>query len=337
MAKEADMILTVDIGGTHTRLAAVEEDAPGIRLAHFRSYKSADYQDAEEIIRHYEDAVGIQAESAVIGVPGPVLDGTAKATHLPWELEEKQLADQLRFASVKLINDVEALGYAIDVLDPGDLVPLNQGRHTPDAPAAVIAPGTGLGEAYGLPTGSRYRAFPSEGGHAGFAPSRALELQLLAYLMADHDHVSIETVCSGPGICNIYRFLRDGKICIEPQWLKEALEKSADRAASIAKNALSIDNAEAISIQTLHLFVAILRAEAGNLALTLAAKNGVYSCGGIAPPIPPFLKKDLFMQSFLNKGPLSRFVADIPVSVINKPEANLYGLGNFARIGQPAR
>jgi len=331
------MILTVDIGGTHTRLAMVEEDAPDIRLAHFRSYKSAEYRDVDEIVRHYEDFTDIKADIAVIGVPGPVFDGTAKATNLPWKLDEKRLAGRLGFSSVKLINDVEAIGHAIDVLAPDDLVMLNPGHHTPDAPAAVIAPGTGLGEAYVLPAGSRHRIFPSEGGHAGFAPSRKMELKLLEYLMADHDPVSVESVCSGPGICNIYRFLRDRKICMEPQWLKETLEKSTDRAGSIAKNALSADKAEAICIQTLDLFAAILGTEAGNLALTLAARNGVVIGGGIAPQILPFLQKDLFMQSFLNKGPMSRFVADIPVSVICKPEANLYGLANFVRRRRQAR
>jgi glucokinase len=216
-------------------------------------------------------------------------------------------------------------------------VVLNPGRQYPEGPAAVIAPGTGLGEAYVMPACSRHRIFPSEGGHAGFAPSNKLELHLLEYLMADHDHVSVENVCSGPGICNIYRFLRDRKICMEPQWLKETLEKSTDRAGSIAKNALSADKAEAISIQTLDLFVAILGAEAGNLALTLAARNGVFIGGGIAPQILSFLQKDLFMQSFLNKGPMSHFVADIPVRVICKPEANLYGLANFARRRRQAR
>lgn len=325
------MILMIDIGGTHTRLAMVDEDASDIRLAHFRSYRSEKYRDIDEIIQDYETSIGIKAKSAVIGVPGPVIKGTAKATNLPWKLEEKRLAAKLCFFSVKLINDVEALVYAIDVLAPDDLVMLNPGRHYPDAPAAVIAPGTGLGEAYVSPAGSRYRVFPSEGGHTGFAPSNKLELELLEYLMADHAYVDVESVCSGPGICNIYRFLRDRKNCMEPQWLKEMLEKSMDRAGSIARNALSADRAEAISIQSMDLFVAILGAEAGNLALTLAAKNGVYIGGGIAPQILPFLKKDLFMQSFLSKGPLSRFVADIPVSVIRRPEANLYGLGNFAR------
>jgi len=331
------MILIIDIGGTHSRLAMVDEDASDILLKHFRSYKSEEYLDVDEIIQDYENSIGIKAKSAVIGVPGPVLNGTVRATNLPWELEEKGLAETLCFSSVKLINDVEALGYAIDVLGLDDLVVLNPGRHYPDAPAAVIAPGTGFGEAYGSRTGSRYRVFPSEGGHAGFSPSTKLELQLLEYLMADHDHVSVESVCSGPGICNIYRFLRDRKVCIEPQWLKEALEKSTDRAGSIARNALSEDKAEAISTQTLDLFVAILGAVTGDLALTLAAKKGVYIGGGIAPQILPFLQKDLFMQSFTNKGPLSRFVADIPVNVICKPEANLYGLANFARKRQQAR
>jgi len=335
--KEADMILTIDIGGTRTRLAMVDEDAPEIRLEHFRSYRSEAYRDVDEVIQDYETSIGIKAERAVIGVPGPVLEGSARATNLPWKLEEKRLADKLCFSSVQLINDVEALGYAIDVLSSDDLIMLNPGRHTPEAPAAVIAPGTGLGEAYVLPTASGYRVFPSEGGHAGFSPSNKLELKLLEYLMANHDHVSVETVCSGPGICNIYRFLRDRKICIEPRWLKEALEKSADQAGTIAQNALSEDRTEAISIQAMDLFVAIIGTAAGNLALTLAAKKGVVIGGGIAPQILPFLQKDLFMQSFLNKGPLSHFVADVPVSVIRKPEANLYGLANFARKRQQAR
>lgn len=324
------MLLTIDIGGTNTRLAIVEYRVTGIHLKNYKNYNSRDYQCLEEIIKNYETSFNLKIDSAVIGIPGPVVRGEAKTTNLPWHIEEKTLADKLQFSSVKLINDVEALGYSIEVLEPEDLEILNKGYHYHDSPIAVIAPGTGLGESFLVKIGQNYEIFPSEGGHSGFAPSNKLEIELLDYLSDRYPHVSCERTCSGPGIYNIYKFLKDRNICEEPLWLNAKLKKTNDPTKLISQNALEGDQSEPISVKALDLFVSILGAEVGNIALRLNAKNGVYIGGGIAPKISLCLRKDIFLKSFKEKGTLSNFIDDIPVKVIKKPEANLYGLANYA-------
>jgi len=325
------MLLTIDIGGTNTRLAIFEFGSSILSPTNIRIYNSNLYQGIEVIVKDYEKSLQIKPEYAVIGVPGPVLGGSAKATNLSWKLYEKELKAKLNFSDVKIINDVEALGYSIEVLENSDFEYINTGRHQAGTPIAIIAPGTGLGESFLIKDDNYYRVYSSEGGHSDFAPTNKMEIKLLNYLLNSFDHVSYERVCSGQGLCNIYDFLKDDNICIEPIWLKNILINSQDHPKVISQNALSEDKAESITIKAVDIFVSIMGAEAANMALRFNAKNGVYIGGGIAPKIIPFIKKELFMRSFKKKGRLSDFVADIPVKVICKPEVNLYGLANFAK------
>ncbi|MFC1858757.1 glucokinase [Thermodesulfobacteriota bacterium] len=324
------MLLTIDIGGTHTRLATCNYEVGAAIPKNIKIYNSTAYQGVEEIIKDYADSMQISAKYAVIGVPGPVVNGSAKATNLPWIIDEQKLKAALMLSEVKLINDVEALGYSIEVLDEDDHEIINTGRHHAGSPIALIAPGTGLGESFLIHHENSYKVYASEGGHSDFAPTNTLEIKLLDYLLNRSDHVSYERVCSGKGLYNIYKFLRDEHICIEPDRLKDLLIKTGDPAKLISQNALSGKTAQPITVKTIDTFVEILGAEAGNMAMRYNAKNGVYIGGGIVPKIRPLIKKDLFMKSFKRKGRLSGYVSDIPVKVIRKPEANLYGLANFA-------
>lgn len=325
------MLLTIDIGGTNTRLAICDYASTGISPTNIKVYSSKEYQGVEEIIKDYENTLQIRAEYAVIGVPGPVINGSAKATNLPWKIDEKKLKTALMLSEVKIINDVEALSYSIEVLEKDDFEIINIGKHHAGSPIALIAPGTGLGESFLIHHENSYRVYSSEGGHSDFAPTNKMEIKLLDYLLNSYDHVSYERVCSGQGLYNIYNFLKDEKICIEPSWLKDLLINTRDHAKIISQNALSEKKAETITVKTVDTFVAIMGAEAGNIAMRYNAKNGVFIGGGIAPKIIPLIKKDLFMKSYRRKGRLSGFASDIPVKVIRKPEANLYGLANFAK------
>ncbi|WP_373498870.1 glucokinase [Desulfococcus sp.] len=321
----------IDIGGTNTRVARCESQGTGGRLVEMKTYNSKAYSGLEEIINDYGSTTGRRGEYAVIGVAGPVVDGAAMATNLPWVVDEARLKKTLGFSRVSLINDVEALGHSIEVLQKDDLDVIHAGSRREGFPAALIAPGTGLGEAFLIPHENAYRVFSSEGGHSDFAPATDLELKLLAHLRSSRDHVSYEQVCSGPGIHTIYRFLKAEGICREPPWLKSRLASAGDPVEIIAENALSGKEAEDITVKAIDVFVSILGAEAGNMALRYNARAGVYIGGGVASKILPFVKKDGFLTSFKTKGRLSGVVSDIPVLLIRKFEANLYGLANYAR------
>jgi len=270
------MLIIIDVGGTHTRLTTCEYGIAGVIPKNIRIYSSTAYQGLEEIIKDYTDSMQISAKYAVIGVPGPVVNGLAKATNLPWIIDEKKLKAAFMLSEVKLINDVEALGYSIEVLDEDDYEIINTGRHHAGSPIALIAPGTGLGESFLIHYENSYKVYASEGGHSDFAPTNKLEIKLLDYLLNRFDHVSYERVCSGKGLYNIYKFIRDEHICIEPGWLKDLFIKTGDPAKLISQNALSGKNAQPITVKTIDTFVEILGAKAGNMAMQYNAQNGLY-------------------------------------------------------------
>lgn len=323
--------LLIDVGGTHTRLAVCNGPNGNIFPQGIKIYESRVYPGIDKIIQNYRSSLGILPKAVVIGVAGPVTEDSAGATNLTWTINAKKLKTALGFSEVRIINDVEALGYAIEVLGKNDIEIIHSGKRCLRSPAALIAPGTGLGESFLVPSENGFQVFPSEGGHADFAPTNAMEIGLLDFLLKRGNHVSYERVCSGPGICNIYRYLADKRICFEPSWLKKRIETAEDPAAIIARNALSGTDATAITVRTVEIFVSILGAEAGNLAMRYGAGGGIYIGGGIAPKIRPFLTRAAFVLSFKAKGRLSGYVSSIPVMLIRKPEANLWGLANYAQ------
>jgi glucokinase len=224
---------------------------------------------------------------------------------------------------VLLINDLEAIANSVPILEKEDLETLSAGKPIHHASLAVIAPGTGLGEAHLHWNGTDYQSFASEGGHVDFAPIDQMQFDLMTFLQARIGHVSYERVCTGPGLFNIYAFLKETGKFPEPDWLREQISK-AEKPAPIISQAALEGKAE-IAIATLDLFVSILGREAGNLALKVLATGGMYIGGGIPPKIIPFLKKELFMDSFKDKGRFSSMLADIPVHTICNPDAALIG------------
>ena len=289
------------------------------------TFASADYASLQALAAEFLAQTDLTPTRASFGVAGPVVDGRAEVTNLSWIVEETGLVQALGFSRVRLLNDLDAIAHAVTVLDQGDLHTLHHGEPVRHGPVAVIAPGTGLGEAFVTWDGSRHTDHASEGGHADFAPRNSTEIELLRHLMNRFDHVSYERVCSGSGLPNIYQYLKDSGHAEEPAWLRDQLASAADPTPIIANAALDERAPCPLCVATLDTFVSILGAEAGNLALKVVASGGVYLGGGIPPRILPILENGHFMEAFRAKGRLSDLVARIPVHVILNPKAALLG------------
>ncbi|UCC64059.1 MAG: glucokinase [Anaerolineae bacterium] len=326
------MLLAGDIGGTKTNVAVYSPDAgPRAPLAE-ATFPSARYANLEALVCDFLGGIDLAVDWASFGVAGPVVGGRATITNLPWVIDETQLEGELGLSAVRLLNDLEAIAYAVPWLEPDDVYTLNEGQPAPGGSMAIVAPGTGLGEAYLTWDGTRYRAYASEGGHSDFAPTTPLEVELLRYLLSRFDHVSYERVCSGLGVPNIYAYLKESDYADEPAWLAEQLAAADDPTPVIANAALlrhrpPLDGERPceLCVATLNAFVSILGAEAGNLALKVLATGGVYLGGGIPPRILPALEQERFMEAFRRKGRMSDLLARMPVHVILNPKVALLG------------
>ena len=318
------MILAGDVGGTKTNLALVSLSDGRLRVEAVRSFESQRYESLEAVIGAYlagrEDGI----DRACFGVAGPVLHGEAEITNLPWRIREESLREKLGIRRVRVINDLTALAFAVPVLETSDLATVHEGVREAGGAIAILAPGTGLGEGYLCWDGRGYRPGASEGGHADFAPANELQTELLRHLWKEYEHVSWERVLSGPGLYNIYCFLR-GREGAQPAWVAERLA-SGDPGAVIS----ALADTDPLCGQALEVFVSIMGAQAGNLALTFMATGGVFLGGGIPPKILPKLQDGTFVRAFRDKGRLARVVERIPVYVVQREEAPLIGAASCA-------
>ena len=322
MTNHSPVLLAGDIGGTKTALALYSvEQGPRQPLTQ-ATFPSQNYASLEDIVCEFLADKAVRVTRASFGVAGPVDNGRAQVTNLPWIIESQTLSTAMD-APVVLLNDLAAIAHAVPYLESGDLETLNAGQANPHSALAIVAPGTGLGEAFLVRDGQRYRPFPSEGGHADFAPTTPLEVDLLNYLQARFDHVSYERVCSGKGLPNLYAFLKDTGRYDEPERLRDKLASSADPTPVIVQAAL--DRQAEICVAALDLFVSILGSEAGNLALKMLATGGIYLGGGIPPRILPLLRQPAFMSAFTRKGRFADALARVPVHVIRQPQVALLG------------
>ncbi|TKB28402.1 glucokinase [Desulfopila sp. IMCC35006] len=324
------MILAGDIGGTKTALGIYSpEKGIGTPLAR-ETFASAKYACLEDIVAEFRLKFDFEIEKAAFGVAGPVAGGKAVITNLPWTIDEDQLKNALDTSSVKLLNDLEAISWSVSSLEENDIYALNDnGEPEKGGTIAVIAPGTGLGEAFLVWDGSRYLAHASEGGHADLAPTNELEIELLRYLLKKYERVSYERVCSGIGIPNIYNFFKDSGRIEEPAWLMKELVNVQDPTPLIVNTALEKESSCPICKATLDMFISFLGAEAGNMALKILPTGGVYLGGGIPPRILPQLQKGLLMKTFLQKGRMSKLLSKMPVNVILKSDMALTGTAYY--------
>jgi glucokinase len=319
------MLLAGDIGGTKTVLALFKEDSTAEFEhvpVHEAVFPSGDFISLEAIIDEFLKEFDVRLSGASFGVAGPVVNQQAEITNLAWVIDAKKIHTAFGVNTI-LLNDLEAIANAIPHLKKDDLVTLHKGEPEPAGAKAVIAPGTGLGEAFLVWDGQKYESYPSEGGHAAFAPTSFRHLDLLSYWLKKLDHVSYERLCSGIGIPNIYEYLRECGEYDEPDWLRQELALVEDRTPLIVNTAKSGD--VPICVDTLTLFMEILGGEAANLALKVLATGGVYIGGGIPPRIIAQLQASSFMELFQNKGRFSEMMDDIPVYVIRNSNVALYG------------
>src|SRR5712671_2915689 len=294
------MILAGDIGGTRTRLAAFETEGNRLQCVIEKTYPSQQHDGLSAILADFIKTEGIPVHSACVGVAGPVRGGRSKISNLPWIIDSRELAQQLKLGSVGLLNDLEAYAYGIDALESKDFVTLGEGAEDAEGNRAVISARTGLGMAGLYWDGFRHHPFACEGGHADFAPRNVLEMELLGYLQKKYGRISCERILSGPGIKNIYDFLRDTKKEDEPQWLKDQMAATADAPALISQ--LATGGKAPICDQTMSIFVSIYGAETGNVALNFMSTGGIFIGGSVAAKNVPRMQDPIFMQSFLDKG-----------------------------------
>ncbi len=323
------MILAGDIGGTNARLAYFQPQNGHLRLISERVFPSREHSELGEIVTQFLHDSGAHPEAACFGIAGPVRNGRVETSNLPWVIEQSLLAKQIELPATLLINDLEASAWGIGALSAADLVPLNQVSGPVIGNQAVIAPGTGLGEAGLFWDGSRHHVFACEGGHTDFAPQGDLQIELLRFLKARFGHVSYERILAGPGLVNVYEFLRDAG-CGKESSVLAAEMQTHDPAAAISRAAL--DGTDSLAEKALDLFVAVYGAEASNLALKTMATGGMFLAGGISPKILAKLKGPRFMEAFVNKGRLSPLVESIPVQVVTNEKAGLLGAARCAAV-----
>ncbi len=319
-------LLGGDIGGTKVNLALFQWREGRLSRLRMQSYASLELSGLPAAVTQFLGSAPPALQAAVFGVAGPVQDQRAHITNLPWIVDAEDLRQVLGLRRVCLINDLQATAYGALTLRPTDFMVLNAGMAA-RGNVAVIAAGTGLGEGFLFWDGAQHHAAPSEGGHADFAPRSEIETELLAYIRKRYQHASYERVLSGPGLVNIYEFLRDSGRGDEPpafarQW------RETDPAAAISHAALQ--GSPALCVQALDLFMRIYGAEAGNLALKVMAVGGVYVGGGIAPKIAPKLTDGTFMAAFRDKGRMAFLMDAMPVQVILEDTAALNGAGYYA-------
>jgi glucokinase len=321
------MILAGDVGGTKVDLGLYDFVDGKLKQTRDKVYKAKDYPGLEVIVKEFLGAEKVTA--ACFGVPGPVRDGRLRLTNLPWTLDSRELATGLDIQHVFLINDLEANGYGIAELTPEQIYTLSEGDPGQTGNRALIAAGTGLGQGLLIWNGRTHIPYPSEGGHADYAPRDENEIDLLRFLKEKYNgRVSFERVVAGMGLTSIYEFLRDVRGVDEPAWLAERMANAADPNSIITELALSAKSE--ICEKALDMFVSAYGAEAGNLALKVLSVGGLYVGGGIAPRILEKLKDGTFMKAFTDKGRLSQLLINMPVRVILEPRAAQLGAAAYA-------
>ncbi len=320
------MLLAGDVGGTKTLLGLFEHADPRPVPIASRSYSTTAFGSFREILDSFSRDIPqpFSIEAAAVGVAGPVIARSAKLTNVDWNVTAKEIGECFSAPQAELLNDLEALAYSLEVLRGDELFVLQAGAPDPSGNAAVIAAGTGLGEALLHRVNGRLIPLASEGGHADFAARSEQEMDFARMLRGLYGRAEIEQVLSGPGLLNLHRFTHDGDDC------SAVLGRAArERPASISETALSGRCSRCT--EALEMFVSIYGAESGNLALRGMATSGVFLGGGIAPKVLSALQDGRFMSAFLDKSPMSALLSTVPVTVILAPDAAILGAAFYAQ------
>jgi glucokinase len=325
-------ILAGDIGGTNTRLALFDTTTadPGQAVIE-ASYPSPAHPTIESILQQFIEQHRLkQIDRACFGLAGPVIDQVCETTNLPWRVSAQSIQQQFDIQQAWLLNDLEANAWGIETLHEDDIHTLQPGQGSARGNRSIISAGTGLGQAGLYWDGSRYHPFPSEGGHTDFSANSALEFALYESLAGQCGHVSWERLVSGPGIGNIYTFLRQYRSASTPDWLQQQIDRIG---VAPAISRAAIDQSEPVAVETMDLFVELYGREASNHALKMMATGGVFLGGGIAPQILTLLKREnRFMQAFVAKGRMQHIVKTMPVKVILNDKTALKGAAHYAAL-----
>jgi glucokinase len=321
------LVLAGDIGGTKTNLGlfSLKDGKPSIRA--MESYPSKDADCLEDLISGFLQNCGQSVAGACFGIAGPVINGVSKTTNLPWIVSENTIRNRFQWERVRLINDLVATANSIPLLKQDELSELNEGVRDPNGNMGLVAPGTGLGIALMVSRDNRLYPVSSEGGHVDFAPTNDREFALLKYLKGRLGHVSVERLAAGPGLFTIYEWLRGSRQHQEPSWLSERL-KNED--ASRVISGVGLKKQDPLCEEALEMFVSIIGATAGNLALTGLTTGGMYLGGGISPKILPKLKEPSFLEAFSDKGRFKDLLMRMPIHVILNDKAALIGAAGCA-------
>ncbi len=319
-------VIAGDLGGTKTRLALLRVKGEQAETLAEATYASASEPCFERILDSFVAGLDRPADAAGFGIAGPVHGGRCQATNLPWRVDSTTLSTRLGLP-VALINDLVATAWGIPALAPEARLPLQAGTADPAGNLAVVAAGTGLGEAGLCRGGNAWLPIPSEGGHSSFSPVTDLDIALLQHLRRTFGHVSWERVLSGQGLVNIHGFLRIHREQAPPPTLQQAMA-NGDPAAAIARAA--IEGHDPVCREALDIFCRLYGAEAGNYALKVMATGGVFIGGGIAPKIVTHLRDSEFLAAFRDKGRMAGLLERIPVTLIMDDRAALLGAGLYA-------
>ena len=320
-------VLAADLGGTKVNFALYKVDQQHTETLLSARYHSRDYPSFVSIIQaFFAEHPGVKPQSICIGVAGPVINGSADITNLNWIISTDEIAKAAGNEKVTLINDLEATAYGVACLPDEDLVTLNEGAKLGGGNIAIVAPGTGLGEAGLFWDGNAYHPFATEGGHTDFGARTEQDIELYRYIKQKEKVVSREHVLSGPGIYRVYNFLKDVKKMEEPAWLAEAI-KEEDPSAAISHAAI---NATAeICIETMKIFIQHLGYESANLVLKMKATGGLYLAGGIPPKIIQLLQQDIYLKAYLDCDRMQELVQAVPIKVVMNEKAPLIGAGYY--------
>lgn len=324
------MILAGEIGATRIRVAAFETEGNRLNRVVEKIYMSQENESLAQVLADFILTEGIPVDSACFGVAGPVRNGTSKISNLPWTIDSRELAQQLKLPNVGLLNDLEAYAYGIDGLESKDFVTLSGGSDDAEGNRAVISARTGLGMAGLYWDGFRHHPFACEGGHATYSPMNEEQTDLVKYLLGKYGHVSRERVLSGPGLKNIYEFLRDTGRAEEPAWLRDQMNHASDQPALISR--LGMERKAPICEQAVSIFVAVYGAITGDCALSFMSTGGIFIGGSIAAKIVPAMQDPVFLTSFQAKGRMQNLLKDIPVKIVLNDDSGIIGAARYTLV-----
>lgn len=332
IGQEGITVLAGDIGGTKTNLALFRATDDQLELQLNKRYPSGEYKSCIDIIKLFLQENKLSAPDRIcLGVAGPVLNGKVDLTNLNWVLDIADIRRQTGVQEVALINDLESTAYGLATLQAGDFITIHPGDPSSAGNMAIIAPGTGLGEAGLYWSGHHHYPFPTEGGHSDFSPRTQLDIELLLHMQKKYGVVSWEKVVAGPAITDIYYFLRDIKKMEEPQWLAEELAEQKDDSAVVSKAAL--EQKAAICVETMDIFVRYLARESSNLVLKMKATGGLFLGGGIPPKIAPLLQQKKFFEAYMDCDRMEHLLETVAIRIIRNDQTALMGSAYYGAYG----